>query len=522
MAAIPRSVASDGGSSKTPRDKLYSFGPASPPRWGVGEAPRQAAENGFRCKSPRVGSYSSEDRLGQASPEWPLPQSDENRKDTISGDNSIFDDDDGDDEDVAVPDGNPSTDVEVPDPTANSREHVEASSVPAPDITPSLVTGFSLFAPPTYRLAVGGVMSVLADAALPLIFPSPSVASHEDAGSIHTFFEEDYMSAISQPCYSQAGSSVFRSNDMSHPSNPWVLEEGSIANSERASFVPAFPFPYESRSDSILTPPISTAILRASLADHVSNDANDGQSSTVAPGSTGIYSDLHVSASFSVPPPRQDRSASDMSISKEGSDTEHGSSTELAANVNYQVGQEEQTIPVQHAVPEDPLILQSDDIHVFPDMSTASSITTPSAMPDTDPHIFKNSLQGHHPKQLLHHLYGKLPSKTQLSKSDYFTWEDTKREEHKKRFTCIFVCPLSHAMFPSGWYGETTERDYDGILWHGKKIEAEHAAAARACDFLFARNKRPLPYGNDDPPYVPSTVPIPHFILEKMEARARH
>jgi hypothetical protein len=529
MAGIPRSVASDGGSSQTPRDKMYSFGRASPPSWGVGEAPRAVEENGFRCRSPRVGPYSSKDRLGQASPEWKLPQSDENRKDTISSDDSIFDDDDDDAivPDENVPDENPPSDVEVPNSTASTREHVELFSVPAPDITPSLVTGFSLFAPPTNRVAADGVMSVLTDAALPLIFPSPSGASQEDPGTIHTFFEEDYMSALSQPSYFQAESSAFRSNEMSHPSNLWVLGDGRMANSERASCLPAFLFPYESRSDSILSSPLGTAVLRASLTDHLSNDTNDGQGATMASHLSGVYSDPHVSASFGVSPPRPDRSTSNMSTSKQGSDTERGTSTEVAANVHYELRHGEQTIPVQHAVPEDPLILQSADILFF-DTSTASSITTPSAMPDADPHIFKNSSQGHHPKQLLHHLYGKLPSKTQLSKSDYFTWEDNKRQEHNKRFTCIFICPLSHAMFPSGWFGETTERGFDGTLWHAKKIQAEHAAAARACDFLYSRNKRPLPYGHDDPPYRPSTVPsvllfhIPPFIQEKMEARARN
>jgi hypothetical protein len=111
------------------------------------------------------------------------------------------------------------------------------------------------------------------------------------------------------------------------------------------------------------------------------------------------------------------------------------------------------------------------------------------------------------PKQILHGYYGKMEAKTQISKDDYITWPDGGRD-HDRRFTCIFLCPLTGERYPSCAYGQTdsyevrVDHETDArVVWYKQKMAAEHAAAARACDCICLRYGSPVRLGND-PPYL--------------------
>jgi hypothetical protein len=128
-------------------------------------------------------------------------------------------------------------------------------------------------------------------------------------------------------------------------------------------------------------------------------------------------------------------------------------------------------------------------------------------------------------KSVLHSYYGKLPSRTQLSKDDFLTWNDG-GSAHLLKHTSIFLCPITKEPFPAGSVGtgytiqnrhgytdvedpETSAR----VIWYSQKVLAEHAAAARACDCLRYRylppNETFTRYCNEEPHDVGTAVPLP-------------
>ena len=124
------------------------------------------------------------------------------------------------------------------------------------------------------------------------------------------------------------------------------------------------------------------------------------------------------------------------------------------------------------------------------------------------------------PKQILHGYYGKMEAKKQVSKNDYNTWHDGGRD-HDRRFTCIFLCPVSGEQYPSCAYGQTDSYevrvDHETgarVVWYKQKMAAEHAAAARACDCLCLRYGSPARLGNDPPYHDQGDIIIPSFPVE--------
>ena len=134
--------------------------------------------------------------------------------------------------------------------------------------------------------------------------------------------------------------------------------------------------------------------------------------------------------------------------------------------------------------------------------SSISSLTFSAGGPS---HVLENVLSGA-PKQILHGYYGKMETKKQLSKNDYNTWHDGGRD-HDRRFTCIFLCPVSGERYPSCAYGQTdsyeVRADHETgapVVWYKQKMAAEHAAAAQAWGCLCQRYGSPARLSND-PPY---------------------
>jgi hypothetical protein len=124
------------------------------------------------------------------------------------------------------------------------------------------------------------------------------------------------------------------------------------------------------------------------------------------------------------------------------------------------------------------------------------------------------------PKQILHGHYSRMEAKQQLSKNDYRTWHDGGRD-HDRRFTCIFLCPLSGERYPSCAYGQTDSYevrvdDETGarVVWYKQKMAAEHAAAARASDCLCLRYGSPARLGNDPPYQNEGDIIIPSIPAE--------
>jgi hypothetical protein len=149
------------------------------------------------------------------------------------------------------------------------------------------------------------------------------------------------------------------------------------------------------------------------------------------------------------------------------------------------------------------------------DESSISSVTFSAGGP---PHVLENTLSGA-PKQILHGYYGKMEAKVQVSRNDYNTWHDGGRD-HDRRFTCIFLCPVSGERYPSCAYGQTDSYevrvDHETgarVVWYKQKMAAEHAAAARACDCLCLRYGSPVRLGNDPPYHDEGDIIIPFFPL---------
>ena len=146
------------------------------------------------------------------------------------------------------------------------------------------------------------------------------------------------------------------------------------------------------------------------------------------------------------------------------------------------------------------------------------------------------------PKAALYQFYGKKPRKTQLKSEHYITWDNGK-PPHEQLFTSIFVCPITKEPFLAGpWIGEESlsannssdvftnnansiYQFVDGLYWYPKKIQAQHAAAARAWDCLSMREKgtSSIDYQlGEAEPYWPSQRPpwpvdkIPDRILKQI------
>jgi hypothetical protein len=104
------------------------------------------------------------------------------------------------------------------------------------------------------------------------------------------------------------------------------------------------------------------------------------------------------------------------------------------------------------------------------------------------------------PKAKLHLLYGKPPRRKVITSEHYHTWHDSS-PSHILKWTAIFVCPINAELFFAGRYfcggsGATAtsssidDRSNTGsiLVWFVKKVNAEHAAAARAYDCMMYRD----------------------------------
>lgn len=60
------------------------------------------------------------------------------------------------------------------------------------------------------------------------------------------------------------------------------------------------------------------------------------------------------------------------------------------------------------------------------------------------------------PKAALQGWYGQRPERFQVGKDQYVSWNDGGRS-HELKFTCVFVCPLTGEVFPSGRYGNNSD-----------------------------------------------------------------
>jgi hypothetical protein len=152
-------------------------------------------------------------------------------------------------------------------------------------------------------------------------------------------------------------------------------------------------------------------------------------------------------------------------------------------------------------------------------LQEVSPLSTPSADNRRTIEIFK--AQGN-AKQELHIYFDKHNEpgqQGQLPKKVFVTWDDRK-EQHVKRFTCIFVSPEGE-VFPSGKLWDARGHSYEpgsNTHWYKNKKEAIEAAAARAIDCLnyrflsrtgddrFQFGKED-PYGSDDTQSPPQDLP---------------
>ena len=84
------------------------------------------------------------------------------------------------------------------------------------------------------------------------------------------------------------------------------------------------------------------------------------------------------------------------------------------------------------------------------------------------------------PKDLLYNMYGK----EGLSTVDrYVTWNGGATTTNAQKWTSIFVCPKTRALYLSRPYGANSGHAQDGVIWFSTLKSAEHGAAANAHDF---------------------------------------
>ena len=124
--------------------------------------------------------------------------------------------------------------------------------------------------------------------------------------------------------------------------------------------------------------------------------------------------------------------------------------------------------------------------------------------------LIPTSTQGT-PKVILNSLYGKEYHGTPITNASFFSWE-TIQAAGEHGFTCVFVCPVTYEMFPSGRYDsmaltkagkgirmwkeqeDDEDEDADGLggrlfplVWYSRKMEAEQGAAALRYDCWYYR-----------------------------------
>lgn len=142
-------------------------------------------------------------------------------------------------------------------------------------------------------------------------------------------------------------------------------------------------------------------------------------------------------------------------------------------------------------------------------------------------------------KAELHRLYGKPPRRKVITSEYFHTWHD-ENPSHIRKWTALFVCPISAELFFAGRYGPEGTRENE-LVWFVKKATAEHAAAARAYDCFVYRDRisgadaleeERNPIGVETPYFqpifqLPPNLGIPSDVRQKImlqqeEIRAMH
>ena len=169
------------------------------------------------------------------------------------------------------------------------------------------------------------------------------------------------------------------------------------------------------------------------------------------------------------------------------------------------------------------LDIDSHDGTSISSMSLSERLTRPS------PFTVPRTIPVGAPMMMLHTFYGQQNENVQIFSIDYFTW-DNGGEPHIRKFTSVFLCPLTGELFLSGKYSASNvsprmdTNDNVTIFWHRKKKEAEQAAAARACLSRYGPASK-LSFANDDDlAYVPFHVSkmndgcpgMPHDVQKKL------
>jgi hypothetical protein len=148
--------------------------------------------------------------------------------------------------------------------------------------------------------------------------------------------------------------------------------------------------------------------------------------------------------------------------------------------------------------------------------------------------IYPTSMFGS-PKLALNALYGKeMKEVPQVTNESFFHWHDN-GPSHRRKFTCIFVCPVTYEKFSAGRFGEASKFVVDeetGIVWFAQKKLAEHGAAARRYDCFVYRKCCAMDPTNEnvpkaihcclDFPYKPEEAPqvlIPEDVGRGIEER---
>jgi hypothetical protein len=184
------------------------------------------------------------------------------------------------------------------------------------------------------------------------------------------------------------------------------------------------------------------------------------------------------------------------------------------------------------------------DDHRFPsstatvvtnDSSSSTATATKTAVSSLSPSAATPTMASHTstthniviPKAALYVFYGKRPRRTQLSNSNYHTW-DNGAKPHELKFTSLFVCPVTKERFAAGRYGDEGKYKVVNdiytlaqVVWFSKKTLAEHGAAARAFDCLNFRDGSSQRFGDEVPFLVgqgPKLPSIPEKIKQELDA----
>jgi hypothetical protein len=124
-------------------------------------------------------------------------------------------------------------------------------------------------------------------------------------------------------------------------------------------------------------------------------------------------------------------------------------------------------------------------------VSTCSGLTTQNDAPMFDATPRPTALPpapSTAPKSELHRLYGKPPRRKVITSEYFHTWPDD-QPSHVRKWTALFVCPITAELFFAGRYAPECSTTDRSLVWFAKKATAEHAAAARAFDCFQYRNR---------------------------------